>query len=131
MVGSEVVDDLVETAGNEVNKLHFHHHGFALKAHSDGGANDGGFADGGVNYALRAVLLLETFGDAECTAKQAQPSQSRFRRGTRDTQVVVSATRRNSGDGCAVAINNGALDGLPLGSDEGLPDGLSLGLQLG
>jgi len=63
-LGNEI-GELIETAEDEIDELHFGDRAKAEIAHAAGGADDGAFADGRVDDAFPAKLLEETFAGFE------------------------------------------------------------------
>ena len=67
----EVVDDLVEAAGDEVAELHFHHGLLAGNRQAKASADDGRFAQRSVAHTLLAKGVDEPIGHFEDTAVRA------------------------------------------------------------
>src|SRR6056297_195947 len=55
----EVVDYLVESAGNKVGKLHFHNRPEALHGKTDSSADCTGFYDRGISDSLFSISLIK------------------------------------------------------------------------
>ena len=67
---SGVIDDLVETGGRKISKLHLDDRPHAFKSAADSRANDGVLADRRVNDAI-GELLRQILGRLESAAKRA------------------------------------------------------------
>src|SRR5207253_5405478 len=65
------VDDLVESAADEIHELEFGNRTHAGERGSEGGADDGRFGNWGVNDALGAEAVDEAVGDLESSAVYA------------------------------------------------------------
>ena len=68
---SNHVDDLVESAADEIHELELGHRTHAGERGAESGADDGGFRDGSINDALGSEAVDEAVGDFECAAVNA------------------------------------------------------------
>ena len=59
------IDDLVESHGDEIAELHFHHGFFIGDAQAESGTDDGGFAERCIPNPILAETLHKPFGDFE------------------------------------------------------------------
>ncbi len=65
------VDDLVESAADEIHELKLGYRTHAGERSAEGGAHDGRFRDGSVDNALGAEAIDEAVGDFESSAVDA------------------------------------------------------------
>src|SRR5690606_26711428 len=64
----QVVDDLVETAGDEVGELHFHHTLESAEAQAQANADNGAFAKRRIAHAVPAEFIQKALCDLENAA---------------------------------------------------------------
>src|SRR5271163_2214939 len=79
-LGDEI-GELIETAGDEIDKLHFGDGPQAEITHAAGGSDDGAFADGRIDDAFPAETLEQTFAGLESAAINADILAEQHHRG--------------------------------------------------